>query len=80
MTEEIIKEEKVTKNSIEEEEGLDLDELQSVFTDDEDEYYVYEASYAYPVNDGMTITPGIYTAEAAGGDTTGVIVKTSFSF
>ena len=50
------------------------------FTDDDDEYYVYEASYAYPVNDGMTITPGIYTAEAEGGDTTGVIVKTSFSF
>ena len=50
------------------------------FTDDEDEYYVYEASYAYPVNDGMTITPGIYTAEAEDGDTTGVIVKTSFSF
>ena len=37
MTEESIKEEKVTKNSIEEEESLDLDELQSVFTDDEDE-------------------------------------------
>ena len=37
MTEKSIKEEKVTKNSIEEEEGLDLDELQSVFTDDEDE-------------------------------------------
>ena len=37
MTEESVKEEKVTKNSIEEEEGLDLDELQSVFTDDEDE-------------------------------------------
>ena len=37
MTEESIKEEKVTKNSIEEEEGLDLDELQSVFTEDEDE-------------------------------------------
>ena len=37
MTEESIKEEKVTKNAIEEEEGLDLDELQSVFTDDEDE-------------------------------------------
>ena len=50
------------------------------FTDDEDEYYVYEASYAYPVNDGMTITPGVYTSEAEGGDTTGVIVKTSFSF
>ena len=50
------------------------------YTDDDDEYYVYEASYAYPVNDGMTITPGVYTSEAAGGDTTGVIVKTSFSF
>ena len=37
MTKESAKEEKVTKNSIEEEEGLDLDELQSVFTDDEDE-------------------------------------------
>ena len=37
MTEESVKEEKVTKNSIEEEEGLDLDELQSVFTDDEDD-------------------------------------------
>jgi len=50
------------------------------FTDDADEYYLYEASYAYPVNDGMTITPGIYTAESADGDSTGVIVKTSFSF
>ena len=50
------------------------------FTDDQDEYYVYEASYSYPVNDGMTITPGIYTSEASGGDVSGVIVKTSFSF
>ena len=48
--------------------------------EDADEYYVYEASYSYPVNDGMTITPGIYTAESDAGDTTGVIVKTSFSF
>jgi len=48
--------------------------------EDADEYYMYEASYSYPVNDGMTITPGIYTAESADGDTTGVIVKTSFSF
>ena len=37
MTEKSVKEEKVTKNSIEEEEDLDLDELQSVFTEDEDE-------------------------------------------
>ena len=48
--------------------------------DDADEYYMYEASYSYPINDGMTITPGIYTSESADGDTTGVIVKTSFSF
>ena len=48
--------------------------------EDADEYYIYEASYAYPINDGMTITPGIYTAESAAGDVTGVIVKTSFSF
>jgi len=48
--------------------------------EDADEYYIYEASYSYPINDGVTITPGIYTAEAASGDVTGVIVKTSFSF
>jgi len=50
------------------------------FADGDTETYIYEASYAYPVNDGMTITPGVYTAEAADGDTSGVIVKTSFSF
>ena len=50
------------------------------FTDDEDEYYVYEASYSYPLNDAVTITPDVYTSESAAGDTTGVIVKTSFSF
>ena len=48
--------------------------------EDADEYYMYEASYSYPINDGMTITPGIYTSESADGDTSGVIVKTSFSF
>jgi len=49
------------------------------FADGDTEYYIYEASYAYPVNDGMTITPGIYIRE---GDTdqTGFAVKTSFSF
>ena len=31
------------------------------FADGEEEYYGYEASYAYPVNDGMTITPVSYT-------------------
>jgi len=51
------------------------------FTDAQTETYVYEASYAYPLNDGMTVTPGIYTKEIDGADDeTGVIVKTSFSF
>jgi len=47
-----------------------------------DELYQYEAYYEYPVNDSMTITPLIYTLDAAAGadDTTGMMVKTSFSF
>ena len=47
-----------------------------------DELYQYEAYYSYPVNDSMTITPLIYTLDAAGDvdDTTGMMVKTSFSF
>ena len=49
------------------------------FKDGDTEYYTYEASYAYPVNDGMTITPGIYIIEGAT-DVTGVALKTSFSF
>ena len=49
------------------------------FTDTDPEYYTYEASYAYPVNDGMTITPGVYIVEGAT-DVTGFAVKTSFSF
>ena len=48
-----------------------------------EEAYMYEAYYSYPVNDGMTITPVIYTKEnitAGVDDTTGFLVKTSFSF
>ena len=47
-----------------------------------DELYQYEAYYEYPVNDSMTITPLIYTLDAAADadDTTGMMVKTSFSF
>tara|TARA_Y100001970_G_scaffold205131_1_gene249816 strand:+ start:1803 stop:3680 length:1878 start_codon:yes stop_codon:yes gene_type:complete len=37
MTKEKISEEEVTKNNIDDEEGLDLDELESVFSEDEDE-------------------------------------------
>ena len=47
------------------------------------EAYMYEAYYSYTVNDGMTITPVIYTKEnitAGVDDTTGFLLKTSFSF
>jgi len=49
------------------------------FADGDTEYYTYEASYAYPINDGVTITPGVYIVEGET-DVTGVALKTSFSF
>jgi len=51
-----------------------------LFADADPEYLIYEASYSYPVNDAMTITPGIFIEETSGDDLTGVAVKTSFSF
>ena len=48
-----------------------------------DKEYMYEAFYSYPINDGMTVTPVIYTKESAtsGQDNaSGFLVKTSFSF
>ena len=50
------------------------------FADTETEYMIYEASYSYPVNDGMTITPGVFVEETSGDDLTGILVTTSFSF
>ena len=49
------------------------------YSSSDTEYYTYEASYSYPINDGMTITPGIYIREGTT-DETGFAVKTSFSF
>jgi len=48
--------------------------------DDHADNLQYEAAYAYPVNDGMTITPGVFIAESADDDEFGVVVTTSFSF
>ena len=51
--------------------------------EDTDAQYMYEAYYAYPINDGMTITPLVYVKDVSTAntdDTTGVMVKTSFSF
>jgi len=47
------------------------------------ERLMYEAYYSYAINDGMTVTPLIYTVEADGAadkEETGFMVKTSFSF
>ncbi len=73
--------------------GLQWDELgQGVFgiaagthspkKENGDALVMYEAFYSYPINDGMTITPLIYTKDMAAGtdDQTGIMVKTSFSF
>ena len=50
--------------------------------EDGDELMMYEAWYSYPINDGMTVTPIIFTKDQPAGndDHTGVMVKTSFSF
>ena len=47
-----------------------------------DQLMMYEAYYSYPINDGMTVTPLIYTKDMSTGtdDQTGIMVKTSFSF
>ena len=52
-------------------------------TEDGDQELMYEAYYSYPINDGMTVTPLVFVKEnatASKDDTTGVMVKTSFSF
>jgi len=41
---------------------------------------MYEASYSYPINDGVTITPGVSYKEFSTGDATAFAIKTSFSF
>ena len=51
--------------------------------EDVEENMAYELFYTYNVNDSMTITPAIFILEdnrEAQDDSTGVVVKTSFSF
>jgi len=51
------------------------------FTDTATNYFIYELSYSYPVNDSLTITPGVFIEEKAGvDDLTGIMVTSSFSF
>ena len=41
----------------------------------------YEVSYSYSINDGVTVTPGIFTVDdGEGEEDTGVVVETAFSF
>ena len=54
---------------------------QTPIIEDGDELMMYEAWYSYPINDGMTITPLVFTKDqSTGKDHTGIMVKTSFSF
>jgi len=53
---------------------------QENYRDNQTELYQYEAAYTYEVNDGMSITPGVFIKEGATTDETGFVVKTSFSF
>ena len=48
--------------------------------DDHDDNYMYELAYSYDVNDGMTVTPGLFIIEDADDDAFGMVVTTSFSF
>ena len=41
---------------------------------------MYELAYSYDVNDGMTVTPGVFMIEAADDNAFGMVVTTSFSF
>ena len=47
---------------------------------DHDDNYMYELAYSYDVNDGVTVTPGIFIIEDADEDSFGMVVTTSFSF
>ena len=46
----------------------------------ESEFDDYQVFYAYSVNDGMAITPGVFIDEAQDDDYFGPMVETSFSF
>ena len=50
------------------------------FASNATEYMVYEAAYSYPVNDAITVTPGVIIQETAGDDLTAIFVKSSFAF
>ena len=48
--------------------------------EDHADNYMYELAYSYDVNDGMTVTPGVFMIEDADDNAFGMVVTTSFSF
>ena len=48
--------------------------------DDHEDNLMYELAYSYDINDGMTVTPGVFIIEDADDDEFGLVVTTSFSF
>ena len=48
--------------------------------EDHEDNYMYEVAYSYAVNDGITVTPGLFIIEDADDDQFGVVVTTGFSF
>ena len=60
--------------------SLSLGASTQTLADDHDDNYMYELSYSYDVNDGVTVTPGLFIIEAADDDMFGMVVTTSFSF
>ncbi len=55
-------------------------DMLDVLDDSGETGYAYEISYAYPVNDNLTITPGVAIIDVDAGETTIAAVKASFSF
>ncbi len=59
--------------------GYGTSDMSTVNTTGDTEY-TYEVSYSYPVNDALTITPGIAIVDQQAGESTYAAVKASFSF
>ena len=60
--------------------SLSLGASTQELADDHEDNYMYELAYSYDVNDGMTVTPGLFIIEDADDDEFGMVVTTSFSF
>jgi len=60
--------------------SLSIGATTQALANDHDDNYMYELSYSYDVNDGMTVTPGAFIIESADDDMFGLVVTTSFSF